>query len=203
MLSKFVPFLQSQPFMQSFQPELETYGINYFSFSRNYHSGERVFFNSNAYVLENYLATKSYKMDNTETKPDVYKHEIISWDTVPFQSVLDNNARSFGYNHGIFMTIPYQNYCDIFAFATHDDNHKIINFYLNHTGILYQFIRRFYQKSQQYIDDVAQLKISHPFHKNRKILKFLNTSIASYSKLPKLSQREYQCFYMVIEGKSN
>lgn len=115
---------------------LHQLGITYFTYMRSYHNGERLYLHDGTPTLKIYLKEKHYLNGNTECKPECYKEQTILWSTMPNQKTFDACARSLDVDHGIFMFQPQENFCEVFTFATHKSNDRIINTYLSKNGCI-------------------------------------------------------------------
>jgi LuxR family quorum-sensing system transcriptional regulator SolR len=191
---------------------LKNMGITYFTYTRSYHDGSRIYLNDRPQLLNIYLKEKHYIYGNTEAKPAIYKEQVALWSTLPNQNVFNACARSHGVDHGVFMFHPRKDYCEVFAFATKSGNDKIINTYLSQMDALTKFKQIFLTKATPIIKNAEKHKITLP-HNDRlnrlDLYSGLNDIDITDNKflenlsLPEiLSARQIECCKLLINGKS-
>jgi hypothetical protein len=122
------PSLSSSADVAEIIRPIQELGIAYFSYMRSYKDGSRVYLISNDDVLKTYFSKKLY---------------IVFWSTLPKQYIYDENMRSRGLDHGIFMIEPHADYCDFYGFAAKKENDRVINTYINKVGELKTFTHSF------------------------------------------------------------
>jgi DNA-binding CsgD family transcriptional regulator len=201
-------FYTATPDIANIVKPLNKLGITYFTFTRNYHDGSRLYLQDHSVVLDIYLKGKHYSNGNTECRPEIYKDQTLLWSTVPDQKVLDKYARALGFDHGIFMFEPHNNYCEIFSFATHSGNDRIVNTYLSKMDLLKSFREYFREKAEPIIKQAENQKLILPFNETLDI-KSLLTSVENNEILPSkpchndfLTNRQFGCCSLLLKGKT-
>lgn len=187
---------------------LRKLGINYFTYLRVEKSGGRIYLTSIPEVLEGYFKGKCYLQGNTEGCPLHYKSQIVLWDTLPNQTILDENPRAKNYDHGMFIVESGADYCDFFGFATHKGNHQIINTYLTKLDYLKSFTEYFKDHAKEIIKTVEKSKIILPFSHHVIDCTDLDTSTEEFITIQqpnhkiKLTPRQHAVSQCFIEGMS-
>ncbi len=122
--------------------------------------------------------------------------------------------------NGISIFMPFNDYVDIFSFATDVDNKKIGNFYLNHLKLLKRFIVHYRLKAAHIIDDMNydhMIKLSRGVNFNNIQNNNLLSELESFRQkiLPEklivkqngkceitLASKETKYLSLMLEGKS-
>lgn len=187
---------------------LLNYGIIYFTYTRSYKDGGRIYLTTHPKILSGYIKNKSYLIGNCEGKPTSYTSQTILWSTLPEQEVFNKNARKYGVDHGIFIFESKIDYCEIYGFATTKENYFINNTYLNKLEQLKKFISYFKDKASDILNKSERSRIILPFNNIQlpcndnendidleKILFIRNQNFY-------LSQRQSECAKLLIKGKT-
>lgn len=188
---------------------LEKLGINYFSFGRSYHDGSRIYLTNCCHYLDNYFKEGHYLTGNTECKPETYKDQVLFWSTAPNQKILNDCARAWGIDHGIWIFKSHENYCEIFTFATNSGNDRIINVYLSKMDLLNSFMEYFREKAASIIKQAENQKIFLPFNKtldlNNTLIKTEDFNILPHktNRNYSLTKRQLQCCLLLTKGKTS
>ncbi len=189
---------------------LSKLGITYFTFTRSFYDGSRVYLSSQSGIrnVDIYLKKKHYLNGNTECKPEIYSDQVLLWSTAPNQKIFDECSRIFGFDHGIFIFDPQENYCDIFSFATHSGNDRIINTYLSKMDLLKSFREYFRDKASHIIKQAENQKFIFPFNETLDIKRALIDLEDSEILKPKshphyyLTNRQLACCSLLLKGKT-
>lgn len=185
---------------------LKKLNITYFTYTRSYHNGARIYLADNTDIHDIYLKGKHYLSGNTECKPELYKEQAILWSTLPNQKIIDDCARSLNFDHGVFLFQPQQGYTECFSFATNAGNDRIINTYLSRMDILISFKEYFREKASPIIKQAEAHKIILPFNDKLDISKsFINDDhrnlFVSNNKM-QLTKRQLECCHLLMQGKT-
>lgn len=198
-------FLTSAPEIRELSKPLCSLGIEYFSYSRHYNNGGRLWLCNTPENVEHYHSNKLYRFGNTEAKPRSYQAQIVLWSTLPNQNVLEF-LKHRGIGNGIFIIQPRKEYCEFLTFAGAMENHEIINTYCTHLDWLKKFGSYFQKEADSLINIGEKNKIFLPYH-NKKIPKIANpnSSFLMGTNLDtpiQLSQRQAACARLLLEGKT-
>lgn len=180
---------------------LRKLGITYFTYSRFYHTGERLYLSTHRDVLENYLEKQYYLIGNTEGTPQSYIAQTVMWSMLPNQKVFEDTKVQFNIGNGIFIFQPQATYCECYGLAGDRNNEKLINVYLTHLDFLKSFILNFNEKAESLIHKTSQNKIILPY--NKVVGNFLNNDNEIIDRqVFNLTERQKQCAYLLLQGKT-
>ena len=195
------PFFTNTNDMLDLTAPLRRLGITYFTYSRFYHTGERLYLTTHRDVLENYLQNKLYLIGNTEGAPKNYIAQTVIWSNLPNQKVFDDTRVKYNIGNGIFIFQPQATYCECYGLAGDRYNETLINVYLTHLDFLKNFILDFNDKAEDLIHKTSQNKIILPY--NNIVGNFLDSNEGGAAKQGfKLSERQKQCAYLLLQGKT-
>ena len=172
-------------------------GITYFTYSRFYHTGERLYLVTHRDILENYLQNKLYLIGNTEGAPKNYIAQTVIWSNLPNQKVFDETRVKYNIANGLFIFQPQATYCECYGLAGDRYNEKL---YITHLDYLKNFILEFNDKAEDLIQKTSQSKIILPY--NNTVGDFLNNKEDATKQAFKLSERQKQCAYLLLQGKT-
>src|SRR5438876_567071 len=112
-------FLSSSTEVRELCNPLHKLSIDYFSYTRSYRDGRRIYFNTSPEWLHNYFNHDFHLIGNCELRPETYqKPQTFLWSTLPKQ-VIYNEARDMGIKDGLFLINPLKDYTEFFEFSTH------------------------------------------------------------------------------------
>lgn len=194
------PFLTASRDMIELSNPIKNLGITYFTYSRCYKTGERVWLTTHADLLENYCIKKYYLTGNTESHPEQYVAQTVLWSTLPNQVVFED-ARNFNVGSGIFIIQPKSDYCEFYGFGGENHDGKIINVFLTHLNSLNNFISNFNDKANLLIHQAEQAKISFPYHEGMGNFLKSNKDVVS-NQILNLTKRQKECAYLLLQGKT-
>lgn len=187
---------------------LERLGINYFSYTRTYKNGERVYLSTQARILENFFAKKHYLTCGNESHPDHYKGQIVLWSAFSQQRCYAE-AAEMDVAHGMYLFDPSKEYCESYAFATSNDNHRIVSTYFNNIELLKKFSYYVKEKASSILQNIEKNRIILPVNDTYKeLIKYESKnfddilSINWCSDKFKLSKRQIECAKLIIQGNS-
>lgn len=205
LINKNHPYLALSPDVSELSKPLHHLGITYFSYTKSYKTGERVYLTNSPRRLEVYFAEKDYLLGNTESHPDSYQPQTVFWSTLPNQYLYDK-CRMMDIDYGIFMIEPNIDYCEYYGFATTVNNPMIVNTYLSYFGLLKQFTSYFKEKARGLIKEVEKSKLTIPFYKNTLDIMSNCNGIDAGKKIIitehniKLSKRQIECAGLLLKG---
>lgn len=201
------PYLSTSTDVAEIAKPLEKLGITYFSYSRVEKTGGRIYLLNTPEMLDLYFKGKYYLAGKMEGYPELYKPQIVMWDTLPSQLVCDAVLRPLNIDHGMYMIEPHADYCDFFGFATNKGNSSIINTYLTKLDYLQTFANYFKERASKIIQKVADKKIILPFNQN--IIDFTDTQqtdndiVANGHEYNAIfSARQFEVAKIFMQGKS-
>ena len=180
---------------------LNNLGITYFTYSRFYHTGERLYLSTHRDILENYLKNNYYLIGNTEGSPQSYIAQTVMWSSLPNQKVFEDTKAIYSISNGIFIIQPQATYCECFGFAGDLHNDKLINVYLTHIDFLKNFILDFKDKATSLIHRASQHKIILPYNNVNGDFLDKDKVLFEPHKL-RLTERQKQCAYLLLQGKT-
>ncbi|SRR5579883_128143 len=196
-------FLSSSLDIAEICKPLKNCGISYFSYTKNYQSGKRVYLTTNPYLLRNYFEKKFYLVGNCESNPANYQSQFVLWSTLPKQ-YLYKEARMFGVGNGLFLIKTHAEFVEFFGFGSQPENHMVINFYLNNIDYLQNFCSLFIEHAEKIIKQAEACDIILPYHQEKlphfpsHVLNVKNTTIHKI----KLTDRQLACMKLMLEGKT-
>ena len=122
-------------------------------------------------------------------------------------SIYDDNVRSRGIDHGMFMIEPHKNYCDFYGFAARKENIWVQNVYLNKIEMLNKFILDFKEQAALIIKKAESSKLILPFHNdsvefmgNRSGIDFSTMNVRKKFVDLMLTDRQLKCAYLLTQG---
>jgi DNA-binding CsgD family transcriptional regulator len=146
------------------------------------------------------------------------KLSVAIWKNYVNDSFLEKIYK-LGIWNGISIALPFEDYIDIFSFASSIDNKEVNNFYLNHLRLLKHFIVFFRLNGRKEIEFAnrnlyqlnKKLKLYSKYNKRKKIT--VNTIQeetlpkkglikTAYSKIINLTEKEVTYLIMLLDGKS-
>ena len=187
---------------------LNNIGIDYFSYTRVYKDGARIYLSSEPKSIEYNLIRKNCVNSGNEMHPDNYRaNQIIVWSALPNQQYYQDAALQIGANNGIYLFgVKNDAYCESFGVATSTHNETILNNYFNNLELLRRFSEYFKQEASEMINKVSQDKIILPFNTDQIINSCdadeLDQILASNTRLPKLTKRQKDCAHLLMQGMS-
>lgn len=186
--------------------------LTYFDYARNY-------YNEKSFILATDLDYVHYFVNHdcyNTTPPPLTTPGQYLWQGYINLDFLYDVKSDFNYDHGITIIRNHVEFEEIFNFASHSINRKILSLYLNRLEILEQFINCFLDKASALISDAYKkpiavinassfqqvsefdftLDLLNEFTQNLKNLKVNNQII-------KLTKRESECLNLLLKGYSS
>jgi len=201
-------FYSASPDIAEIVKPLKRLGISYFTYGRKYADGATFCLQDGNDALSVYYKNKHYLKGNTECRIENYKEQVALWSTLPNQKVIDECTRAMGFDHGMFMFHPHEDYNEVFAFATFKGNEKIINTYLTEMETFLKFKQYFREKADPIIKKAEQQKFILPFNDELDIRSALENHDENHSVLlstcdnKKLTKRQLECCLLLMKGKT-
>lgn len=159
-------FLTASYEMKQLINPLKKYGINYFTYNKNYIDGSRIRLTTHADHLKAFLKNQYYRTGNIDGYPQLYLSQAALFSTLKNQSLAAWLRNDFNVDHGIYIIRKSKNYSEFFSFATHCNNHQIINFYLNNLDFLQNFCSYFKEQGKLLIAKAEKNKLIHNYNNN-------------------------------------
>jgi len=203
------PFLTSAASIREIIAPLKRHHINYFTYNRNYHDGNRISLTTNEKYLKTFYEEQHYLRGNIDAKPKLYLNQAALFTTLPNQKILQWARVEFNVAHGIHIIRDTQDYVEFFTFASTPEHPEILNFYLNHLDSLQNFCDYFLESSKKLLIDIESYKHILPYH-NKGLRPCLPpTQISdilaksSHRRELSLTPRERDLIQPLIEGKTS
>ncbi len=188
-------------------------GVNYFDYGRTYPDGSMLLLYTDREYVNYFLNDPIYT-----DRPNI----ILSPGLHLWNSYIDNNFLSiaknkFNHDHGITLLRKTNLYDEVFNFATSSNNNKILDLYLNKSGLFYRFIDYFLDEAQELIKKSEKNRIKfNQLDKNtlnndiqddyKKFINYLNSTkgycINISNTTVELTHREAQCLTYLIYGQA-
>lgn len=162
-------FLTASSEMKELIKPLTPYGIDYFTYNKNYIDGTRIRLTTHANHLKAFLENECYKTGNIDASPDLYLEQAALFSTLKNQELVSWIRNDFAVHHGIYIVRKSEHYTEFFSFATSVDNPMIINFYLNNLDFLQRFCDHFKEIGSGLTMLAEQQKLIHDYHKQEGI----------------------------------
>ncbi len=109
--------------------------ITHFSYTKSYHSGQRVYFSTHPELLQSYFRNQFHLIGNCEFNPGTYRAQMLLWSTLPHQAIYED-ARQRGIPEGFFIIKPHKDYTEFFNFAATQIDKNIANIYFSYIDVL-------------------------------------------------------------------
>jgi DNA-binding CsgD family transcriptional regulator len=201
---------------QVMAPVLSEHGINFFRYFKLNADGSRVHLCNNSDWTNHFYKEGLYKVawyDRYE--PSYHASNRSIWDekVLTSDNIVGIHARTiFDIHHGFSVIKAHDNYCEVFDFATTQDNTEINNLYKRSPESLDDIIFFFRNKARSLILDANKNIISLPMEmKLRK--SELDTKVLNHANISKyfidtdngetyLTRREYDCVSLWFCGKT-
>lgn len=198
-------------------------GITNFTQLRNYTNGEQIYLSNNSEWIEHYYKFELYKSSLFEGNPSQYHSGIVLWPQTCDLQVFVHAQQYFDSYHGITIIEKNKNYSDFYFLSGPLKNYWLINFYLNNTQLLKNFIN-FYKKEAAHIIDRSQsrplqIKDRYDFPRDLSLVQIMpeflankitevQQSFSSYHEQVEqnlfntLSKKERLCLKYLLQGKT-
>lgn len=164
------PFLTtSSDIKEICKPLFEGFGISYFRYTKIFRKGGCIWLCTNNEWLSHYVDMGYYHDGMSEQNIDQYSSGVFVWQPAN-NAVLKDAQQNFNIDHGVTIIDQSKDYCEMYHFATRQENHAITNFYINHQDILRHFILYFKDKAHKLITSLNKSKIILPISRKIKTL---------------------------------
>jgi DNA-binding CsgD family transcriptional regulator len=160
-------------------------------FSRKTSDEKKVLISSSKDHVVDYHNREFYKIGLFEKPKKLYESGYYMWDHLPCDpnGLYDYIKRTHFLAHGITVVKQYEDYCDVFVFATKPGNSQVNNYYLNEKELFNKVIDDFYETMTPTILELEKYKVYIPYNTN-----FYPGPMAS------LSPRQLDCALLMTEG---
>ena len=152
-------FLTTSSELKELIKPLKKYGIDYFTYNKNYKNGERIRLTTHPLHLKAFLENKFYETGNIDAEPDLYLNQAAIFATLKNQKLVEWIRSDFRVYHGVYIVRKSEHYTEFFSFATSTDNPLIIDFYLNNLNLLQQFCDSFLEQAKPLILQAEKNKL--------------------------------------------
>lgn len=189
--------------------------INYFVYHRFYDDGSLLSLPSNAAWHKHF-----FNQDYHKTTKDRLKTGVHFWAAQDSLSQANQDAKKhFNIDYKFEMVERGQDYFEVFGFATHKDNNKIIDYYLNNASNLKKFGLYFKDKAWKLIEEGVSTKnqriiitdvykkapgselITPPFIEQINALKSYHLTDEISGDL-RLTKKEMECLLLTLMGRT-
>ena len=211
------PFVTSSNDIAEICKPLEKIGIDNFIYVRHYNDNKYSFLSNtarwNAHFLENF-----YKLRYKETylfQECVQQDMLLSTHTYPNNLAFTEANQIMGLQHGFVISRQNLHFKEVIYFASKDSEPSIFNCYLYKRDLIHQFLDYFKERAHAIIQQSEKLRLDTPQAYLDYKLAMLNSSQLSSAKEQeflkeisykrndhKLTARETECFYWLVQGKS-
>lgn len=116
--------------------------LTYYNFVRIYQDGARLSFSNDRLWMEYFYTNISKHRVIFEKHPEIGETRYVLWDAIDDignDSLMVIAKEQYNIAHGITIMAAYPGYLELQYFATHHNNKKINNFYINHLPLLEEF----------------------------------------------------------------
>ena len=193
------------------EPLLTYLGISYFAFKRTFSDSSKIYLFNNPYYYDHYFSKKYFLIGNREGGIESYTSSYDLWDYLPDPNRLYNEASEcFNISHGLTITRKEGEFCDFFFFGTNRENPLVKKIYLNRREVFDHFCDHFLDIGKKIITTATESKVTLPYKPNSKtqeqpfhVDEFLKDISKYKSDWTKLTKRELDCAYFLIQGRSN
>lgn len=199
-------FLEATSYIREICKPLYNLAIDYFSYTRSYPDGRRIYFNTSPEWLNNYFERDFHLIGNCELRPEIYKKpQTFLMSTLPKPKIF-REAAEMGIQDGLFFINPLTSYTEFFEFSTFNPTTNMVNIFLNNGDLIRNFTWYFVNSAKTLIEQAERNHFILPHHNNaNSFKKLLNTkefSPFSHEKTVKLTQQQYQCAIRLLQSKS-
>ncbi|MDF1653666.1 MAG: helix-turn-helix transcriptional regulator [Coxiellaceae bacterium] len=137
------------------RPLFNRIDLSYFHYGRAYQDNS-VFSLYSQIDAHEYFWDKGYRMHAPMADDNLIigQPKISLWNGTDIDENILKDARNlFNFDHPLAITIPQQDYFEIYAFGTHTGNDAIINDYFRHIQDLLHFTNTFRDKAEKLIQE--------------------------------------------------
>ncbi len=202
--------------LQLTEPLYKNFGISTFAYTKIFE--DRIFkISSNNEWFRFHITNEFYQQDH-------YQKDILQFDNnntyIKFWNDASSNLVQAMYQHNLWYGVSiykkFEDYIEMWSFATNKDNYNIVDFYMNNIDFLRRFIFYFKNKAAKLIDSSDKEKFI--YRKKKLILdsnnnnltenkNFLHETMLNYININNktevhISRREMECMYMLSLGLS-
>lgn len=199
---------------------LAQHGITYFNFARVYNDGSCCYFATQSrlirYTFDQHVPVAAPVSPNLITN----KFNYLVLPLGLYNKVIHDAITEFNLANFIDLVDRYENYFELYCFASTPDNPEIVNFYINNLDFLEKFKLYFKNKAAPLLKEGEKNKIWLPenmlppykglenksvFHQEPSLIhKFnnINYCLTKGSQVIKLTSRQYDCLKQLAAGRS-
>ncbi|MBS0357994.1 MAG: helix-turn-helix transcriptional regulator [Proteobacteria bacterium] len=192
-------FKSSRDVLEVCRPFFSAAKLNYFDYCRIYNNHDCLVLSSDGYWLEHFFK-KQFHIAGTLKNSGMHL-----WSDYNSESFLRDAKSVSDHVNGISFFEKHDDYIEYYDFAASAENDRVIDFYLNYSGFLKNFLFLFKEKAHKLIHAAEKNKIIMPQDMKGVIVPDAynaNDFIKNILNGKKLSKRELECLYFIIRGKS-
>jgi DNA-binding CsgD family transcriptional regulator len=197
--------------------KIKIYGINVFSYLKNFNDGSQLHFSSDPLWLKDYYQFELYKSSLFEYNPNYYFSGFLLWpNSYNHSSLVQHSKKYFNTGNGITFMEKKDNYCEFYFFSGDPNSTWLTNFYVNNLEFLKDFTLYFKNRFDKTLQQEEKNKIFLPRTWEPPIPEELQLLVSMHHAVPDLkrilstnyfennvlSAREIEIAKQLIVGKS-
>jgi len=157
--NKHLAFTSSEDVKDISKPLLDCYGLSYFNYVKIYKNSEHITLTTNPYWLKHFFDKQYHKVVAFEKLSSSLDQSPVIWDLFEEDNAIRHDEREyFQIDHGATLINSTEEYNEFYYFATKPGNYGIMNFYINQSDILRNFVDYFKDQAGLLIDKAEKEK---------------------------------------------
>jgi len=173
---------------------LKKFGINIFTYLKNFKNGSQINLSSNSKWLEDYYNLSLYQSSLYENNPEAYRSGFSVWLATDDSPVIAHGRDYFDSYYGMTVTKQQDDGCEFYFFSGSMKNPVLMDFYLNNLDLLERFIIYFKDRAAKLLEQAKQNKIILPRDPINRETKDTNNNLSDLRKefLKETAMRRYR-----------
>lgn len=196
------------------ETHLKPYGMTHFMYTRLFNDGSRFSLTSRPDWFQHFIEKRYFNYSRLDRHASCYKSGYFLWDAwskdcPAYTIVLRDAEKNFNKGSGFSIIKTNADWADKYDFASTPFNVHMNQFYLNRIDWLDTFILLFNDKAHRLIEQASEKREFLPYDIDiyqeypdtclpREIISAYSISMKNLT----LTQRELECIYWLIKGKS-